>query len=497
MKFWRCTATRCAGQVPLIAVLSLVSLAASGCRGLGEAVTAHTDVVARAAGAELKVDEAADILASNPDIPAEPQVVEALASFWVDYTLLAMALEEDSTLSAVNLDALMAPAREQALMAKLRDRVIVPDTTFSDEDIARRWATDGPGIEIQARHILLRAPADATPEQRDSVEALAASLRQRAAGGEDFSALATEYSQDPGSAARGGDLGFFGRGRMVAPFEEAAFALETGEVSEVVESPFGYHIIVVDDRRQPDLAEQREDFRQFLVQQSQQEAETAYLDSLAATANVEARPGGLAVVREIAGRPNLSLRGRAAERVIASYEGGEFTAGEFAEFIRMQPAQMQSAFATADDEQLGTVVDQLARREVLLEETNRRDISLTRAEEDSIRTQARQTIEMLVQTSGFRRPAGQSGADGSVSARVRQLLVDALGGRRQVVPLGPLGFALRDLYDAEVNEGTFPQVLEQLESVRATQPQIPRMPQQQMPPQQMPQPQTVPTDTGG
>jgi peptidyl-prolyl cis-trans isomerase C len=66
--------------------------------------------------------------------------------------------------------------------------------------------------------------------------------------GEEFGTLATEYSQGP-SSARGGDLGYFGRGQMVKPFEESAFSLEPGEVSNVVETRFGYHLIKLTDKK--------------------------------------------------------------------------------------------------------------------------------------------------------------------------------------------------------------------------------------------------------
>jgi parvulin-like peptidyl-prolyl isomerase len=70
-----------------------------------------------------------------------------------------------------------------------------------------------------------------------------------AAEGADFAAIAQEYSEDPGSAAQGGDLGYFGRGVMVPTFEQAAFDAEIGEITEPVESPFGMHIILVEDKR--------------------------------------------------------------------------------------------------------------------------------------------------------------------------------------------------------------------------------------------------------
>ena len=441
------------------------------CSGLGEAMSAHTDVVARAAGKELRVEQAAELLALNPQIPADPQVVRAIADVWVEYTLLATALGEDSTLAAVDLASFVAPAYEMALISKLHDEVIRADTVFTDEDLEAEWLADGPGVEIRARHILLRAPAEATPTQRDSVRALAESIREQAAAGEDFAELAAEYSQD-GSAQQGGDLGYFGRGRMVAPFEEAAFQLQPGETSDVVETPFGYHVIRLEDRRQPELGAEREDFRQYLIQRSMQDAETAYMDSLSQAAGVQVEAAGLAVVRELAGRPETQLRGRAAERPIAVYQSGTLTSGEFLDFIRTQPPQVQSSFSMATDDQLTTAIEQLTRRELLLEEARRMGLSLTREEEDEIRASAREEIRIVVDASGLSQ--GAAGAPAAATeARVYSLLQAGLEGRANLVPLQRFGFLLRDLYPNEVNEGSFSQVIGQLERLRASQPALP------------------------
>jgi peptidyl-prolyl cis-trans isomerase SurA len=85
--------------------------------------------------------------------------------------------------------------------------------------------------------------------ERDRVRGELAELRERILKGDNFSMLARLYSQDPGSSAKGGELGFFGRGRMVSEFEAAAFALKPGEVSPIVETQYGFHIIQLIERR--------------------------------------------------------------------------------------------------------------------------------------------------------------------------------------------------------------------------------------------------------
>ena len=101
--------------------------------------------------------------------------------------------------------------------------------------------------ERRASHILIPAAASVTPEEKAKAKALAEDLfKQAKANPKKFGELAAKFSKDPGSAEKGGDLGFFGRGLMVKPFDEAAFAMKVGDVAGPVETQYGYHIIRLD-----------------------------------------------------------------------------------------------------------------------------------------------------------------------------------------------------------------------------------------------------------
>lgn len=104
------------------------------------------------------------------------------------------------------------------------------------------------GERVRASHILVRVPEGAGADVKKAARAKAEAALARVRKGEEFAAVAREVSEDPGSGPRGGDLGVFGRGQMVPPFEQAAFALPAGHFSGLVETSFGFHIIKVQER---------------------------------------------------------------------------------------------------------------------------------------------------------------------------------------------------------------------------------------------------------
>ncbi|MEE8225133.1 MAG: peptidylprolyl isomerase [candidate division NC10 bacterium] len=105
------------------------------------------------------------------------------------------------------------------------------------------------GEAVHARHILIKVASDASPEDDRKAKKRAKAVLAKAKKGEDFAQLAKQYSEGP-SKTREGDLGYLGRGKTVKPFEDAAFKLKVGEISDLVRTQFGYHIIKVEDRQE-------------------------------------------------------------------------------------------------------------------------------------------------------------------------------------------------------------------------------------------------------
>ena len=140
--------------------------------------------------------------------------------------------------------------------AQYRDQQVLPLMVTNDdvEAEARRIYDEtvkhiGPDGLIQVSHILLRVGQQATPEEMATAKQRADSVYNALKNGADFAELAKQVSQDPGSAQQGGLLPFVQRGQLVKEFEDAAYALQPGEMSGIVQSPFGYHIIKMKERK--------------------------------------------------------------------------------------------------------------------------------------------------------------------------------------------------------------------------------------------------------
>lgn len=161
---------------------------------------------------------------------------------------------------------------------------ISKDVTVSDQEIKQFFEANysrygGQDEQVKARHILVGTEQEAL----DIIEAVK--------GGKDFAELAKEKSTDEGSKANGGDLGYFTRGQMVAPFEEAAFSQEEGKVSEKpVQSNFGYHVILVEDHKQavvPDFAKAKDSVTQDTLLYAKDQKIQSYFSTLRQNAKVE------------------------------------------------------------------------------------------------------------------------------------------------------------------------------------------------------------------
>jgi len=147
--------------------------------------------------------------------------------------------------------------------------------------------------KIRVRHILIRADKSAPEEVRKKAKEKAEEILKKAKSGEDFAKLAMEYSDDPGSKTKGGDLGFFERGRMVPAFEEAAFKLNPGEVSGVIETAYGFHIIKMEEKKKEEL-EPFEKIKDKVMNKARDEIRSekvkTYLDQIVKEADIKIFP---------------------------------------------------------------------------------------------------------------------------------------------------------------------------------------------------------------
>ena len=143
--------------------------------------------------------------------------------------------------------------------------------------------------QVKASHILVKVDPAADPAAKDEAMKKIRDVREKVQKGEDFSTLAQEYSEGP-SASRGGDLGYFSRGQMGKSFEDAAFDLKTDQVSDVVETQFGYHLIKVYDHKPEKMLsynEVKDDLRKRLKQERTQEEVDAYIKELRENAEIK------------------------------------------------------------------------------------------------------------------------------------------------------------------------------------------------------------------
>ena len=401
--------------------------------------------VATAGDHELSVDQLVELLARQNTVSNQPETVTALADIWVDYALLGILAQRDPSFSTLDLSPLLEPQLEQEVIDRFLTSVVTPDTALSEQALRDLWDADPPEDSVRARHILLAFPQGATQAQLDSVVELAIELRDRATSGESFEALARRYSEDPGSGPLGGDLGFFGPGTMVQPFEEATYALEVGGVSDPVQSASGLHVIQLVDRRPTTFESGRAAFRASVVAQRVRRADSVYLAALDEEAGIEVAPDAVAVLLELVTRPLADLSARAANRTLVSYRSGRYTAGDLLAFLRTRPPDFRLQAANAAEQDLSAFLRRLGEAEVLSTRAAAAGIRVAEERRDSLYSMTREQVIEAADTLGIRAVPFLENETGSqaLDRALLQILREIAAGTREAISLTAVTLALR------------------------------------------------------
>ncbi len=233
-----------------------------------------SDVVATVNGTEITLGQ---MIITRSQLPPQYQQLppDVLFTGILDQLIQQQVLADTVTEVPARVDYALENERRSLLAGEVvNDMMLEPvDDATIQAAFDETYGAAEPAQEYNASHILV-----ATEEEAKAV-------LERLEGGEEFEALAKELSTDPGSGANGGDLGWFGAGMMVPPFEEAVAELEAGEVSEPVETQFGFHVIKLTETRTQEPPK-LEDVREELSSQIQQKAIEDKLAELQAAAEI-------------------------------------------------------------------------------------------------------------------------------------------------------------------------------------------------------------------
>jgi PPIC-type PPIASE domain len=446
----------------------LLAVALTSCASVRDGIEGQKDAVARVDGYTLTIEHAAELLsiADESIAPPHPSIVDRLADLWIGYTLLASELTSPDTFSSVDVTPLIGFEMDQELVWSLREDVILTRVEPSESALLESFQQEQPYTSVELQQILIRVPDAASEAQVDSLRLFAEELRERVVAGEDFGQLARTYSDDPSSASQGGKLGWVGRDRLVPELDAIVFHMEPGTVSEAVRSSFGYHIVTVTDRQEPDFEEVREDYRQAVMERYIGGSERVYIDSLFDAADFQFTHGAVDLVRQLVYDARLERLGPAERSaVLARYRGGELTLGEWADFVIRRSPNARRAFS-ADSAAVAGYLRELVRNMLLIKAARDLGYTLPESKADSVRSVGTREVFSAAAVSGLRRRRLVNGEE-TVEQAVDRVLAEVFSQQRSPAPLERVAPALKIGHVYQIYPERFPEVIELLVAIRA------------------------------
>ena len=457
------------------AVAIVIGAAAlAGCKGLKDALTAHTDVAAEAAGTELSATRLGALL-GNARIGIDPSKENAqiVAELWADYQRLGQAAAKNDSLAG-DVDAALKPIFDNMRVSMMIDTLRSKAATPTGNPEAGYNA--GLGGVVAARHILLGFPtsaggAPATPAQKDSVRAAAQKVLAQVTDA-NFAAMAKRYSSDPGSKDKGGAYPPFGKGEMVDEFYQGTLAVKPGEINKnLVETTYGYHII----QRLPYSAV-KADYDSKFAQVAGNAADSVLTDNLMKAADIQVKSSAPAAIKEALKNPGANKKNRT---VVSTFKGGDMTIGQMIGWIDVMPpqyrGQIQQFVPTWPDTQVTAFTKNLTMRQLMLHQADSAKVDVPEAEKTNLKAQFNNYVQQTWTQLGLAPKDLAAGGkaekdrEKAASAHVDSLITQILNGEAQPVMIQmPLKAALDVHYDAELNSAGIDRAVESARKLRAS-----------------------------
>ncbi len=447
-----------------LTALFAIVITLGACEGFKEAMTAHVDVAAKAGSQELSVDRLAALLGKSK-APINSDIAHAITDLWVNYQLLGQAAASgDSLNDPKRIDEALWPIIAQERMAKWHEKVA---STFAGVDTTNAESKYDQGDILAARHILFTVPQNATAAQRDSIRRRAEAVRAQATSA-NFSDLAKKNSQDPGSAQRGGDLGLFPKGTMVKEFQDAVEALKPGEISPVVQTQFGFHII-----RRSTFPEVRDEFIKAVNQDALRAADSTYLTELEQSSGLAIKDNAVSTIRAAA--KDLDAHAK-DDAVLATYKGGKFTLGRLVSWVNAYPQkpQIEAGFQQAPDSQVTQFLKIVVRNDLVLHQADSAKVELDSTELAELHSRFAQVVAQTwdqlgvspstLADSGSNAAARERVAAGHIDTYLDKLMAQEA---RYVDVPQPVATVLRDKYDWKVNNAGFERAIQVATATKA------------------------------
>ncbi len=347
--------------------LVVAVLVATGCK---DAFRARPEVVAEAGGQELSVDRLAQLMVGIKGVPVSRDAAEFMANMWVDHTLFSQAVAGGNPLTdSLTATRVLWPELAELRGTRWHDTLLArrsPATTATADSV---YASDGTRL---LQHILVRVEPNAEPPARTAAKKKADAIYSRLTGGADFATLARQVSEDPASKSDGGYLPPSARGKYVTAFDSAGWSLAPGGMTNVVETPFGYHII-----RRPPATEVRDRLLVFARERMGFVLDSVYLETLGAQKRLKVEAGAPAAMRAaIADRDGE----RRSTRVLAAFDGGALTVGDFLRWVSALGPNWAADLGKQPDSSLTGFVKLIAQNHLLLQQADSAGVDIGRDE---------------------------------------------------------------------------------------------------------------------